>query len=227
MKVSSQKVTFGALLGAGDDGPHHLEAGGVAQGVNDAAMAVAAFARQGEMAFFLVEMRAPADQVVDLLAAPRGPPVSTMSRSHRPPPAVMRVLDMVLEAILRRQHAGDAALGVGAVALLEAVLGDDEHVEVRGHLQRGPQAGDAGADDEDVGENVRRLLGIELHQIAVRHAGVLIPFSGITSAPPALRAERAAGRRSRSRCPASGLPANCVARCRAKVATMSRARAAH
>ena len=28
-----------------------------------------------------------------------------------------RVLDVVLEAVLRRQHAGDAALGVGAVAL--------------------------------------------------------------------------------------------------------------
>ena len=55
------------LPGAGDDGPHDLVAGGVAEGMDDAAMAVAAFARQGELAVFLVELRAPADQVVDLL----------------------------------------------------------------------------------------------------------------------------------------------------------------
>ena len=42
-----------------------------------------------------------------------------------------RVLDVVLEAVLRRQHAGDAALGVGAVALLDAVLGDDQDVAGR------------------------------------------------------------------------------------------------
>ena len=41
-----------------------------------------------------------------------------------------RVLDVVLEAVLGREHAGDAALGVGAVALLHLVLGDDQHVEV-------------------------------------------------------------------------------------------------
>ncbi len=60
-------VTLRRLAGAFDDGPHDLEAGGVAQGVDDAAMAVAAFARQGEVAVFLVEMGAPADQVVDLV----------------------------------------------------------------------------------------------------------------------------------------------------------------
>ena len=65
--MSSQSVTFGGLPGAVDDGPHHLEAGGVAQGVDDAAMAVAALARQGELAVLLVELRAPANQVVDLL----------------------------------------------------------------------------------------------------------------------------------------------------------------
>ena len=38
-----------------------------------------------------------------------------------------------------------------------------------GHFQGGPQPGDAAADDQDVGEQVRRLLGIELHQVAVWH----------------------------------------------------------
>ena len=117
----------GRLAGAVDDGPHDLEAGGVAEGVDDAAMAVAALARQGQLAVFLVEVRAAADQVVDLLGR--------LAHHHLDDVAVaqagaggQRVLDVVLEAVLRRQHAGDAALGVGAVALLDAVLGDDQHV---------------------------------------------------------------------------------------------------
>ena len=164
--MSSQIVRLGAFLGPGDDGAHHLEAGGVPQGVNDAAMAVPAFARQGEMAFLLVELGAEADQVADLL---RG-----LAHHHLDDVAMAqaaagdhRVLDVVLEAILRRQHAGDAALSVGAVALLDTVLGDDEDVDVRGDIQGGAQPRDAGADDEDVGEKVRRLLRIELHEIAV------------------------------------------------------------
>ena len=87
MKVSSQRVTFGALRARGDDGPHDLEAGGVAQGVDDAAVAVAALAGQGELAVLQVELGAPADQVVDLRPGPRGRPVSTTSRSHSPAPA--------------------------------------------------------------------------------------------------------------------------------------------
>ena len=53
---------FGGPL---DDGPHHFLAGGVAQGVDDAVVAVAAFAAQGQAACLLVEVRSPADQFVD------------------------------------------------------------------------------------------------------------------------------------------------------------------
>ena len=121
--------------------------------MDDAAVAVAALAGQRELAVLLVELGAPADQLVDLLRR--------LADDHLDDLAVAqagagdeRVLDVVLEAVLRRQHAGDAALGVGAVALLDAVLGDDEHVEVRRHLEGGPQPGDAAADDQDVGEPV-------------------------------------------------------------------------
>ncbi len=156
--------------GAVDDGAHDLEAGGVAECMDDAAMAVAPFARQGEMALFLVEMRAPVDQGRDL---PR-----RLAHHHFDDVAMAqtaagreRVLDMVLEAVFRRHDARDAPLGIIAVALLNLVLGDDEHVNARRHRQRRTQTRDAAADDEDVGENVRRLLRIELHQIAMGHCG--------------------------------------------------------
>ena len=58
---------FGVCRALGDDGPHHFMAGRVAQGMNDAAMAMATFARQGELAVLLVEIRPKADQIVDLL----------------------------------------------------------------------------------------------------------------------------------------------------------------
>ena len=44
VKVRSQMRDVRRCLGAFDDGPHDLEAGGVAEGVDDAAMAVAALA---------------------------------------------------------------------------------------------------------------------------------------------------------------------------------------
>ena len=62
VKVRSQMVMLGVCASAVDDGPHHLEAGGVAQRVDDAVIAVPALdARLG------VELRAVADEVVDLL----------------------------------------------------------------------------------------------------------------------------------------------------------------
>ena len=57
-----------------DDGPHDFLAGGVAQGMDDAVMAVAPFAAQRQCASLLVEVRAPADQLVDPVAELRGPP---------------------------------------------------------------------------------------------------------------------------------------------------------
>ena len=55
------------LAGAGDHRPHDFLAGGVAQGVDDAVMAVAAFAAEQQIAVFLViEHRAPFDQLADV-----------------------------------------------------------------------------------------------------------------------------------------------------------------
>ena len=165
------------LPGAGDDGPHDLETRGVAQGVHDAAMAVAAFTRQRQVSLFLIEVRTPADQIADLFWR--------FAHDHLDDGAVAQsaarldgVFDVVFEAIFRRQDPRDAALSVGAVALLDAILGDDEDIQVLRNGQGGTHARDAGADDEDIGEKVRCALGIELYQIAVRrHDDFLKPLA--------------------------------------------------
>jgi hypothetical protein len=74
---------------------------------------------------FLIEARAATDQVVDL---PR-----RFAHHHFDDGAIAQprsrrqgVFDVVLEAIFRRAHGSDAALSIIAIALSQAVLGDDE-----------------------------------------------------------------------------------------------------
>ena len=173
VKVSSQSVTFGVCVRLRADGPHDLEAGRVAQGMHDAAMAVAAFARQGDLAFFLVEMRAPADQVIDLIGGFADDHLDDVGIAQAAA-GVERVFDVVLEVVLGRHHAGDAALGPGAVAVLDAFFGDDEDIEIARGLECRAQPRDAGADDENIREKVRRPLGVELHEVAMRGHGVVV-----------------------------------------------------
>ena len=99
-----------------DDGPHHFFAGGIAQGMHDAIVAVAPFAAQREFAGFQIEVRAPVDQLANAL---RG-----VADDHFDDLAIAqlaagreRVGDVIFEAIFRIEHAGDAPLGVGAVRL--------------------------------------------------------------------------------------------------------------
>ena len=51
--------------GAIDHGPHHFLAGGVAQGVYDAMVAMPALASQGQSAGFLIEIGSPIDQLLN------------------------------------------------------------------------------------------------------------------------------------------------------------------
>ena len=176
MKVFSQISTFGSCAGALDHGPHDFLAGGVAQGVDDAVVAVAPFAPQGQRARLLIEVRAPVDQLAGSAPGPRGRPSRRPPRSHSAPPAVERVGDVIFEAVLGIEHAGDAPLGVVAVRLPQAALGDDQHRLSAGiDGQRRPQPGQPAADDQHVGEAVRHPLGMERHEIArdaIEHAGV-------------------------------------------------------
>jgi hypothetical protein len=77
-----------------------------------------------------------------------------------------RILDVILEAIFRGHHSRDAALGISAIALLDIVFGYDQDPERRRNLQRGTQPRDAGADDQDIGEKMRRVLGMKWYQVA-------------------------------------------------------------
>ena len=78
------------------------------------------------------------------------------------------ILDVILETVLGGHHARDAALGIIAVALLNAILGHDQDVEIRWNLEGGPQAGDARADHENVAEEMRGLLWAKGNQISAR-----------------------------------------------------------
>ncbi len=135
--------------------------------MDDAAMTVAAFPRQRQLALgFQVKVRSPPNEIIDLL---RGFPDHELDDGPIAQAAagLQGILDVVFKAIFRRHDAGDAALSKTAVALLDLVLGDHEHVEVFRNLQSGPQSGDAGADHQNVGEQVRRLLRAELNQVAM------------------------------------------------------------
>jgi hypothetical protein len=61
-----------------------------------------------------------------------------------------RVVDVRLQAVAFAQHRGDAALRPSAGAVGQRALGDDRHAVRRRQVQRGAQAGEAAADDEDV-----------------------------------------------------------------------------
>ena len=82
-----------------------------------------------------------------------------------------RVGDVVLEAVVGDEHAGDAALGVGAVGLVQPVLGDHQHRQPRTHAQRRAKARQAAADDQHVGEEMRHPLGMERNEVARRLEG--------------------------------------------------------
>ena len=86
-----------------------------------------------------------------------------------------RVGHVVLEAVVRVEHGGDAPLGVGAVRLADVLLGDDQDREFRIDGQRRPQPGQPAADDQHVGEEVRHALGMERNEISgdgARHNGI-------------------------------------------------------
>src|SRR5581483_9957063 len=103
-----------SLSGTLDDGAHDFIAGGIAERMDDAAMAMAALARQRQAAIFLVELRAPADQVVDLPGSFANNELHDLAVAQAGA-RLQRVLDVILEAVLRRHHASDPALGIIAV----------------------------------------------------------------------------------------------------------------
>ena len=126
----------------------HRVAGGVG-GVDDAALAVAAFARQVEAQFGgLVprERHALLDQPFDRLAPvlddeARGRLVAQAGAGDQ------GVVDVLVDAVARIEHGGDAALRPVAGAVADGALGDDGDAPRLRQVQGDGQAGQAAADD--------------------------------------------------------------------------------
>ena len=83
-----------------------------------------------------------------------------------------RVGHVVLEAVVRIEHAGDAALGRSCCSTARMPsLAIDHDRELRIDGQRRPQPGQPAADDQHVGEEVRHALGMERNQVSWRRNG--------------------------------------------------------
>ena len=139
--------------------------------MNDPVMAVPPFAAQFEGAVPFVESRTPGDQFGD--AARR---LANHGINHLPMAEFTaggeRIGHVVVEPILGINDAGDAPLRPLARRALEVVFCDHGQGESRIDRKRCPQAGQATAEDEYVGEAVRHPLRAERHQIPRAFEGV-------------------------------------------------------
>ena len=92
--------------------------------------------------------------------------ISTTSRVAQRAAGDERVVNVLLEAVVRVHHAGDAALGIAAVRLLDRILRDHQHAQPRIDRIRRPQPRQPAADDQHIGEEVRQLAGVERDEVA-------------------------------------------------------------
>jgi len=147
-----------------DHRPHHLAAGGVAERMDDAMMAMPPLAAELQAAVGGVEPRAPGDQFGD---PPRRFADDRIDHVLVAQPAAggERVGHVVVEAVLRIDDARDAALRPLARRRLQIVFRHDGHRQPGIDCQRRPQPGQAAAQDEHVGEAVRHPLGTECDQV--------------------------------------------------------------
>ena len=99
-----------------DDGPHHFLAGGIAEGMDDAIVAMAPFAAEREAAGFEIEIRAPFDQFANSLGCFAHDHIDDLSIAELAAGG-KRVGDMILEAVFRIPHAGDTPLGRSAYSI--------------------------------------------------------------------------------------------------------------
>ena len=60
------------------------------------------------------------------------------------------VFDVQIEAVIRAEHGGDAALGLAGAGFHDAAFGDHVDGAMAGHLQGVAQAGQTGADDQKI-----------------------------------------------------------------------------
>ena len=147
-----------------DHRPHHLAAGGVAQGVNDSMMAVAPLAPELERTVALVELRAPADQFGDpgrSLADDRINHVLVAETAA----CSEGVGHVVVETVLGIDDARDAPLRPLARRILQGILRDGRYGKPTVDGQRRPQPGQPTPEYEHVREAVRHAFRPERNQV--------------------------------------------------------------
>ena len=128
-----------------------FRAGGVAVRMQDAIAAVRAFAGQHELPVFAVEVRTPAQQFLHALRAFLHQHARRFA-IHQAIAGVDGVFQMQRDVFFAAHRDGDAALRVVGVRFAEGFLGHDQDAgSVRSQANRGAQAGDACADDDEVG----------------------------------------------------------------------------
>ncbi|CAM5356440.1 hypothetical protein STANM309S_03463 [Streptomyces tanashiensis] len=135
-----------------DQGARDLGAGRVPARVGDPAAVVAALPGQRDLAVGgLVEVRAGRDQPADGVRSfrdqgPHGPLVAEPGAGDE------GVVEVLLGGVSLAERGRDAALGPAGGAVVEPGLGDDHGTQPgRGAAQGGGEAGDPGADHDDVG----------------------------------------------------------------------------
>jgi len=97
-----------------------------------------------------IEGRAPVEQLTDIARTVLYEHVDGLGAAE-PVARLHRVAGVELRRVVGANRRGDAALRVAGVALARIGLGEHQHVAHLGERDRGTKAGDAAADDEEVG----------------------------------------------------------------------------
>jgi len=132
--------------------------------VDDSGMRMPPFEPQRDVAVDLVEVRAPADQLID--------PMRCLPDHHLDDFRIAKAFagrkcigDVVVKPVVGIKDARDAPLGIVAVAFAHLVLGNDEYAELLGDAQGAAKPRDAPADDQYVGKMMRKLFEVKAHEI--------------------------------------------------------------
>lgn len=149
------------VVGLFQEGAADFTTGGVALGMEDSVFAVAGFARVEQVAVGLIESGAPIDEVLDMLGSLSDDDFDGLGVAEAFGEAE-GVGDMGVVSGAWGHDGGDPALGVGGVGIGEVGLGDEGDGGVLCGVNGGFEAGDAGADDQDVGEEVGGPAGVEV-----------------------------------------------------------------
>ena len=128
----------------------NLAAGGISVGMQHAAAAVRALAREGDLGAGAIELRAPLDQLLDARRAflhqhARGLFVAQAVAG------LQRVFQVQPNLVVVAERSGDAALRILGVGFRHLLLGQAKHAAGGGKLHRGAQAGNARAHHDEVG----------------------------------------------------------------------------